>query len=71
MTLVVLWNVGTLLLAIASKNEYDRCMAEEGFNLCFDFSGPILVVMLAVDAVGALIAALVHWLRVRRARPTD
>jgi hypothetical protein len=39
MTLVVLWNVGTLLLAIASKNEYDLCMAEEGFNLCFDFSG--------------------------------
>ena len=66
-TLLVLWNVGMLVLAITSRQDYDRCMARDGF-LCLDFSGPILVVMIAVDAGGALIAAIVHRLRGRRAR---
>ena len=69
MTLLALWNVGMLLLAIASAREYESCMAEEGFNICFDYSGAILFVLSAVDSVVALIAAVVHWLRVRRDRP--
>ena len=68
-TLFALWNVGMLLLAIASAREYESCMAEEGFNICFDYSGAILFVLSAVDSVVALIAAVVHWLRVRRDRP--
>jgi hypothetical protein len=67
MTLLALWNVGMLYFAIASKQAYDRCMASDGF-LCLDFSGQILVVLFAVDAVVALIAAIVHWLRLRRAQ---
>ena len=68
-TLLALWNVGMLLLASASNHEYQSCMAEEGFNLCYDITGPILFVLFAVDSVVVLIAALVHWLRVRRDRP--
>jgi hypothetical protein len=67
MTLLALWNVGMLLLAIGSRQSYDSCMASDGI-ICFDFTGPILVVMFAVDALVAAIAALVHWLRLRRAR---
>lgn len=70
MTLLLLWNVGLLLLAIASRQSYDRCMSGDGF-LCLDFSGPILLVLVAVDAVVALIAALVHWLRGRRAESLE
>ena len=69
MTLLALWNVGGLALAIYGSQQYNSCMAEDGFNLCFDFTGPLLVVLFAVDAVVAVITALVHQLRVRRARP--
>jgi hypothetical protein len=69
MTLLAVWNVGMLLFAIASNHAYQSCMAEEGFNLCFDFTGPILFVLFAVDSVVALVAALISWLRVRRAHP--
>jgi hypothetical protein len=66
-TLLALWNVGMFYFAIDSKQAYDRCMASDG-SLCLDFSGPILVVLFAGDAVVALIAAIVHWLRLRRAQ---
>jgi hypothetical protein len=34
--------------------------------MCLDFSGPILVVLFAVDGIVALVAAVVHWVRARR-----
>jgi hypothetical protein len=66
-TLLALWNTGLFLLAVSSRNAYENCVANDGF-ICMDFSGPVLVVMLAVDGVVAFVAALVHCLRVRRAR---
>jgi hypothetical protein len=44
MTLLALWNVGGLVLAIYGRQQYNSCMVEDGFNLCFDFTGPLLVV---------------------------
>ena len=70
MTLLILWNVGMLLLVIASRQAYLDCRASDGV-ICFDLTGPILFVLVAVDAVVALIATLVHRLRVRRARPPE
>jgi hypothetical protein len=67
-TLLVLWNVGMLLLLIASRHTYLDCRASDDV-ICFNLTGPILFVLVAVDAVVALIATLVHRLRVRRARP--
>jgi hypothetical protein len=69
MTLLALWNVGGLVLAIYGRQQYNSCMVEDGFNLCFDFTGPLLVVLFTVDAVVAVITALVHWFRACRARP--
>src|SRR5262245_1208647 len=62
MTLLAVWNVGLFVLAMASKQSYDSCMADDGF-LCFDFSGPILAVMFGADMIVALIAVLVTWVR--------
>ena len=53
MTLVALWNAGLTMLAVESAQGYRSCVADDGI-ICFDFSGPILVVMIAVDDVVAL-----------------
>lgn len=63
--LLVLWNAGLLLLAIISRHSYTSCMAGDGY-MCLDFSRPILAVLFAVDGIVALVAAFVHWVRVRR-----
>jgi hypothetical protein len=69
-TLLVIWNAGMLLLAIDAAQEYNRCVANDGF-LCFDLSGPIFVLMIVVDLVVGLIVAVVHGRRARRARRSE
>jgi hypothetical protein len=68
-TLLILWNAAMLLFAIAQMRQYARCMAEDGFNLCFNFAGPTLAVLVAVDAVVTLIVMLIVRLRGGRTRP--
>jgi hypothetical protein len=63
MTLVALWNAGLIALAVDLTEGYRSCVADDGI-VCFDFSGPIVVVMIVVDEV----VALAVWF-VRRRRP--
>jgi hypothetical protein len=63
MTLVALWNAGLIALAVDLAEGYKSCVADDGI-VCFDFSGPIVVVMIVVDEV----VALAVWF-VRRRRP--
>lgn len=65
-TLVALWNAGLIVLAVDLAQEYRSCVADDGI-ICFDFSGPIVVVMIAVDEV---IALTVWFVRRRSARRT-
>ena len=69
-TIVVLWNAGLIVLAVDLAQEYRSCVADDGI-ICFDFSGPIVVVMIAVDEVVALTVWLVRRRRVGRADPTE
>ena len=69
MTLVALWNAGLIALAVDLSEEYKSCVADDGIG-CFDLSGPIVVVMIAVDEVVALTVWFVRR-RVRRGEPTE
>lgn len=62
-TLVALWNAGLTMLAVDLAQEYKSCVAGDGF-ICADLSGPVIVVMIAVDEV----VALAVWF-VRRCPP--
>jgi len=68
-TLVALWNAGLSMLAVESVQGYRSCVADDGF-ICVDFSGPIVVVMIAVDEVVALTVWFVRR-RGRRGGPTE
>jgi hypothetical protein len=68
-TLVALWNAGLSMLAVESAQGYRSCVADDGF-ICVDFSGPIVVVMIAVDEVVALTVWFVRR-RARRGDPTE
>ncbi|HEX3331502.1 MAG TPA: hypothetical protein VHS27_16375 [Gaiellales bacterium] len=69
MTLVALWNAGLSMLAVESAQGYRSCVADDSL-ICVDFSGPIVVVMIAVDEVVALTVWFVRR-RARRGDPTD
>jgi hypothetical protein len=69
-TLVALWNAGLIALAVDLAQEYRRCVAGDGI-VCFDFSGPIVVVMIAVDEVVALTVWFVRRRPARRRDPPD
>jgi len=60
-TLVAFWNAGLIMLAVVLAQEYKSCVADDGI-ICFDFSGPVVVVMIAVDEV----VALTVWFARRR-----
>jgi hypothetical protein len=65
-TLVALWNAGLIVLVAALAQEYRSCVADDGI-ICFDLSGPIVVVMIAVDEVVALTVWFVRRHRAGRA----
>jgi len=68
--LVALWNAGLITLAIGSAQEYRSCVADDGI-ICVDFSGPIVVVMIAVDEVVAFMVWFVRRSRARRGDPNE
>ena len=69
MALVALWNAGLIMLAVESAQGYRSCVADGGI-ICFDFSGPIVVVMIAVDEVVAVTVWFVRGRRARRGGPS-
>ena len=66
-TLVVVWNGGMLVSAVRAWQSWDRCMAEQGGGFCIGTAGPILFIMVAVDAVGLIVGLLIAAI-VRRVR---
>ncbi|HEY0387597.1 MAG TPA: hypothetical protein VGC71_04075 [Gaiellales bacterium] len=66
-TMLWVWNLGLLVLAMVSTHQYNECMADDGF-ICLDFTVPIFIVMFAVDALVGLVVAVVYRRRSRRAQ---
>ena len=56
-----------LTLMVAAAQSYNSCVADGGI-ICFDLSGPIVLLMILVDLVVGLIVGVVRMVRVRRAR---
>ena len=64
--LFIIWNTGMLVLAMLASQSYQSCMAQDTYwKVCIDLTGPILFLMVTVDGVGLLTAAIVHRRRSR------
>jgi hypothetical protein len=66
-TLLWVWNLGLLAMAIFSKHHYNECMADDGY-VCMDFTVPIFMAIFAGDALVGLVVALVYRHRNRPAQ---